>query len=277
MLGPVSICNVFIRRFRLVAVLLVVVAAMGTRCRGEIILYEDSVSQLPGDQPWMTYGSNSLLTGGVASQTSVPGIGVTLTTDRAVSAGYSNHTLLGSLKNAAFPVLDRNSGYSVGFELKVNSESHSSEHRSGFSATVIGHDLRGIELGFWTDRIWAQSQTPLFSHAEETLFDTSLKEVTYRLAFLGNSYTLFGDNVQLLTGSLRDYSAFGNPPYTLPNFLFFGDNTSQAAASVTLGNLSVSTVPEPNALSGAVMLTAGLLLTLVVRRRSSRNAAIRSL
>jgi hypothetical protein len=53
--------------------------------------------------------------------------------------------------------------------------------------------------------------------------------------------------------SLRDYSAFasGIPthphfPYDQPNFIFFGDDTSSATASVQIAELVV--VPEPAAI-----------------------------
>lgn len=228
-----------------------------------IVLYDDSTSQLPGDQVWLAYASNGILTGGTATQTTVPGVGVTLATDNAVSAGYSNRTPFGLLKNAAFPVLDRSQGFALGFELQVNGENHSSTDRAGFSVILLSSDLRGIELGFWEDRIWAQSDSPLFTQAEFISFDTTASEVAYQLAIQGNSYSLSGNSSTLLTGGLRDYSSFGFP-YSLPNFLFLGDNTSSANANVTLGNISLSAVPEPASWVFLGMVAAAFC---VVRKR----------
>ena len=41
--------------------------------------------------------------------------------------------------------------------LKLLSETHSTNDRAGLSLIVLSSDLRGIELGFWTNEIWAQS------------------------------------------------------------------------------------------------------------------------
>ena len=55
---------------------------------------------------------------------------------------------------------------------------------------------------------------------------------------------------------MRDYSSFGLP-YSIKNFIFFGDDTMSALASVDLTAISISAVPEPG--TAAVML-AGLAL-----------------
>lgn len=239
------------------------------QCSAGILLYNDSLAQRPADQAWLTSADNSLLTGGTVTETVVAGVGVNLTTDQAVSAGYSSHTPFGLLKNAAFPVLNRTSGFSLGFELQLNDENHLSADRAGFSVLLLSSDSFGIELGFWKDQIWAQSDSPLFTHAEAISFDTTAGEIAYELAIQGNSYSLFGNSLLLLNGSLRNYSAFGGPPYTLSNYLFLGDNTSSAGADVTLGNVSLSTVPEPG-LSGMIAsLTAGV--GLFFRRQRGLN------
>ena len=91
----------------------------------------------------------------------------------------------------------------------------------------------------------------------------------YQLAIQGSGYSLFGNSALLLSGSLRDYSAFGGPPYTLTSFLFLGDNTSSANANVTLGNMSVSAVPEPCSLMFVALSFAGVAI--VTRRRSGTH------
>lgn len=266
-----------IRRFSCKAVpfqLLVALAILGIlpaseqQCAADILLYDDSTSQKPGDQSWLAYATF----GGTATETIVP-TGVTLATDNAAFAGYSSHTLLGLPKNPAFPVLNRVTGFALDFELKVNDENHVSPHRAGFSVLLLSSDSRGIELGFWEDEIWAQSASPLFTHAESVSFNTTTAEVEYQLAIQGNAYSLFGNSSLLLSGSLRDYSAFGGPPYTLQNFLFLGDNTSSANANVTIGNISLSAVPEPSSLMLIAITFAGVAI--VARRRAISSAATR--
>lgn len=256
--------------FRLTVAAVVVAIWAANSAQSAIVLFNDDVSQRPADQPWLTYFDDGAISGGTATESTVPGVGVRLATDDAVSAGYSNYLPSLTLKNPAFPVLDRHQGYTLNFELQMHSESHDlAGNRAGFSAIVLGNDSRGIELGFWSDRVWAQADLPLFTRAEEALFNTTSAEVEYRLSVFGNSYSLFANNAPLLSGSLRDYSAFGLPPYTLSNFLFLGDNTSSAGADFTLGTVELASVPEPAGLS----LLAGVAVLWMVRRKTSRPAA----
>ena len=223
-----------------------------------VTLYDDSVSELPSDQPWL---STVVLFG---SQTVVPGDGVNLVTNNSSLArgGYSNYDAASNtLVNPAFPTLDSTLGFDLGFQLQVNAENHASTDRAGFSVILLGDDNRGIELGFWGDQVWAQSDTPLFTHAEDVAFDTTIAEVLYDLAILGSSYDLSADGVSILQGSLRDYTAFGGAPYTLPNYVFLGDDTGSAGADITLGQVLLTTVgpvsvPAPPAIA---LLLVGLL------------------
>jgi hypothetical protein len=146
--------------------------------------------------------------------------------------------------NPASPVLDRSAGYSVSFDLRLLSETHASNDRAGLSIIVLGHDLQGIELGFWTNEIWAQSG-PTFTHAEGAAFNTTAKITTYDLNISGSTYTLLADSVPVLTNTLRDYSAFGFP-YTTSNWIFLGDDTSSARGSFEVSRIAF--VPEPAAL-----------------------------
>ena len=213
--------------------------------KAELITLFDG-NGLPANQPWLSYAT----TGGTATQTGQT-TGVRLVTDLAASAGYSNYTPLGALKNGTFPSLNRSNGFELNFNLTVSSENHSSNDRAGFSVSLIGSDVRGIELGFWGNQIWAQESSPLFTRGETINFDTSVQR-DYRLRVQDNSYALFTGGNQLLTGSIRNYTAFGSPPYTLPNFLFLGDNTTSAGADITLGAITLQSnltaVPEPSSL-----------------------------
>ena len=53
-------------------------------------------------------------------------------------------------------------------------------------------------------------------------------------------------------------------PYTLANYVFIGDDTTDAQASETFTDLAVTVVPEPATLSG---LVAVALAALARRRR----------
>jgi hypothetical protein len=166
-------------------------------------------------------------------------------------AGYSNYTAeptgLTSFTtkkiNAAFPILDRTPGYTLNFKLAVNSEA-SNDNRAGFSLIMTSEDAKSIELGFKGDRIFAQSST--FTEEEKVTFTTSAL-TDYKLAVKGDGYELFANNTSILKGALRTYQfnpAASNPPlplspYTLPSFLFLGDNTDQGRANVTLGAIEV--------------------------------------
>jgi hypothetical protein len=243
--------------------------------RAEIIpLYDDSQGNLPSDQDWLQFTT----LGGSGSQTAVSS-GVRLESDLSAGSGYSNHQLFSTpenplLVNSSFPTLRRSRGFSLSFELQISSETHTSEDRAGFSVILLASDGRGIELGFWEDRIFAQSDQPLFEAAESTNFDTTAAEQAYELSILGESYSLEADGAELLSGSLRDYSAFDVVPYTLSDYLFLGDNTTSGAIDATLGEITLNSqltaIPEPSFLP----LLIGAAALSGLRRRSGRGAVV---
>lgn len=202
-------------------------------------LYNPALNTLPASQGWLSYITNFQ---GTATQTLVTG-GTQLITTGSAQAGYFNkNPLTGSLVNAGFPTLDRSNGYAIRFDVSVTSESHSNNDRAGFSIIALSSDLQGIELGFWTNEIWAQNQP--FTHGEGTAFNT-VPSTSYLLTILGNSYSLNANGTDILTGSLRNYSGFGIP-YSHNNFLFLGDDTTSANADITLGQVQLlSSIPEP--------------------------------
>jgi hypothetical protein len=175
--------------------------------------------------------------------------GIATTTDLSKGyAGYSNYTVTPALKlakvNSAFPTLDRTTGYSLSFKLAVTSEV-SNPDRAGFSIILNSEDAKGIELGFKSDRIFAQSST--FTEDKKAIFTTNAL-TDYKLAVKGDDYELFANNASILKGALQTYQfdpATSNPPlpaspYALPSFLFLGDNTDQGRASVTLGAIAIT-------------------------------------
>jgi hypothetical protein len=96
-------------------------------------------------------------------------------------------------------------------------------------------------------------------------FDTGPSLIDYDLTILGGNYTLTANGTTILTGTTHDYTNSAMLPYTLPNFVFVGDDTSEAAASATFTSLAV-TVPEPVMGMGLVAIGGISLL----RRRSRK-------
>jgi hypothetical protein len=159
-----------------------------------------------------------------------------------------------------FPLLDRTVGFQVDFSIQVEKESHANNHRSGISLIILGQDAKGIEIAFWQNEIWAQSDENtggLFRHGEGVSFKTNTGLIDYQLTILEDSYTLTANAQPLLTGPLRDYSKFqGFPnPYETPNFLFLGDDTTSAQARVRVSFLSV-TGTEPVTPTASIAITS---------------------
>lgn len=151
------------------------------------------------------------------------------------------------------PTLDRQVGYTLRFRVRLNAEDHAgsdknrdgTEDRAGFSVIILSSDKRGIELGFWPDRVWAQNDgaaqplpnsNTLFTQGEGAAFTTTA-DTAYELTIQGSTYTLRSGTTTILSGPLRDYTTFVSPPntpnvYQIANFLFLGDDTSSARANV---------------------------------------------
>jgi hypothetical protein len=216
-----------------------------------IVLYDGIKNNRPDNQGW-TY----LSAGGGATH-SASGGATTLDTSssKGISAGYfaAQAGFLGS--TAPVPALDRVIGYTVSFTVQVELEDHAGsdrnndeiEDRAGFSLIVLSSDKRGIELGFWKDRIWAQeggTGSTLFTQAEGAAFDTQSARILYALAVQGDTYTLSSNGAPILSGNLRDYTALsGFPdPYETPNLIFLGDDTSSASAKIQLAYVEVGPI-----------------------------------
>ncbi len=226
-------------------------------------LYDDSINNLLNEQGW-----RYVALGGTAEQSVVSGVGTQLLSDTPVYAGY-----VWTEPEA----LHRTSGYRMSFQLEILSESHSNSNRAGFSLIVLSSDIRGIELGFWTDEIWAQHDDnvpgELFTHGEGyTPGSTFSGEVSYQLDILGNGYSLRADNQQVLSGVLRDYTSFTGliDPYETPNFIFLGDDTGSANAGVIIGQVTLETMTAMP-LPAAVWLFGGALIGLLgIARRKKK-------
>lgn len=250
-----------------VRVLLVASSVAASNSVSALVLYDDSQNDVASDQAWLTYAA----LGGTASISAVNGVGTSLTTDQSVGAGFSNYFPVGGLKNPAFPVLDPTTGFKLSFELEIVSEAHVSNDRAGFSVILLGSDAMGIEIGFWEDEIWAQTDSPLFTHdtVEQAFFDTTDGEVLYELTIQNGNYALIADGGFLFGGAVRDYSDFaGFPnPYILPNYVFLGDDTGSAQAESIIGSISIEAIPEP---STYVLLFGLFALGVVTWKRKVR-------
>ncbi|WP_432799789.1 choice-of-anchor Y domain-containing protein [Poriferisphaera sp. WC338] len=208
-------------------------------------------------------------------------------TVRSDKLGYFSEDPTGTIATPSIaPTLDASTGYTLRFKLRIVSESHTAANtRAGFSVIAVSSDTsKALELGFWTDTIFAYSDdgpdadnAPDFLPEESVNFDTTALNltnnyITYDLAVLGSSYNLFADNTNILSGSLRDYSTFaGSPnPYAFDSFLFFGDDTSSADAITELAYVEVLPVAIPEPGTALLMLIATIPLYLY-RRQSKQN------
>ncbi len=208
---------------------------------------------------WLGYGEVPLpsLSNPVpkASGVGTTSLNTDLGTGNSGYSGYANYGLTSifpsiqiGLLQSAFPQLDRTEGFSFDFTVAVTSEA-SNPNRAGFSILVLASDGAGIELGFKAEdggRIFAQSAT--FTEAETAAFDIS-QSTSYSLQIQGDTYTLMAGETTVLTGAVRNYQfdpdASDPPlpfnPYESPNLVFLGDNTDQANAQFTLGQVAINT------------------------------------
>lgn len=206
-----------------------------------LVLYDAALGGTPDAQGKLVYRASP---GAVATQAFADGA-TTLDTmaSTADAAGYFGNP-------RRVPALDRAAGFALSFVVQVVAEEHAGSDkngdgvgdRAGFSVIVLGNDRRGIELGFWLDQVWAQAdgaaEPPagtLFTHAEHAPFDTTQLSA-YTLTLQGDAYDLSSGGRSILRGPLRDYTAFEGPvnPYRTPNFVFLGDNSGSARATIQL-------------------------------------------
>ena len=220
------------------AILQLVAFAAPTRA-AQAVLYDGSAAgQTLGDQGFIYV---TLPQPPVAATASYAAGGTTLTTtgSQADYAGFS-------IRATSQVPLARATGFTLRFTLQLLAEAHSEEHRAGLSVIMLADDRRGIELGLWDDEIWAQNDGPaLFTHGEGATFDTT-QQIDYALTIHGERYSLAADGVQILEGPLRDYTASIFPTYSVPNYIWLGDNTSAAGAEVRIFAVSIETDVFPN-------------------------------
>lgn len=191
----------------------------------------DGALGLPATQGWSFFA-----TGG--SQTLVSGAAqLDLSAANSFQGGYSL---------TSPTTLNHTNGFTLAFTAQMLAETHANNNRAGFSVILLSDDKRGLELAFWTNTIFAQSDSPLFTHAEDVAFNTTNGFVNYALTLRATNYVLQANGVVILTGPIRDYTAFsGFPnPYSSPNFIFIGDDTTSAGGAVALKKVVLVTAPQ---------------------------------
>ncbi len=217
------------------------------------ILYDGSLNTTPVDQglpyasiPFLNYYTTA---GGMTTLDTTPA------DNNAIYAGF--------ITQSAVP-LDRTAGYTLRFDIRIASSDFANSSRAGFSVIALSSDLKGIELGFHANEIFAQGDSPLFVRSEDVAFDTTAAITRYDLEVLGSNYTLKANGVTTLTGALRDYTAFVGTidPYETPNLLFFGDDTTSARGRTEIAYIA-TVVPEP-------MTAVSLLAVFGARSRNRR-------
>jgi hypothetical protein len=247
---------------------------------GAVVLYNGTGTPNGGSNPYLTFFSPTI---GVPSANPSGGVTLNTSSSELSQAGYANYTPLGALVNSSFPVLDNNTGYTLSFQVKINAQTNNGTNganRAGFSVIVLGSDKKGIEIGFRNPNTQGGGTTPdVFSQAfslanpftvgeQNASLSGILNQLnTYDLTVLNNTYTLKNGSTTLITGALRDYTAaaVANTPtavYALSNFLFLGDDTTSAGASVDIQSITLTTnnataIPEPSNLLG-IGLTIGI-------------------
>jgi hypothetical protein len=261
---------------------------------GAVTLYDGSLGGTPNSGSYLNFFSIPTLPAPTSN-----GSGVTLNTslNEGIYAGYSNYNAtvvgntvsVGGLVNPLFPVLDSAVGYTLSFKMQINSQTNTGPNganRAGFSALILDNNKKGIEIGFRNSDIFAQPDANfnsiLPSEQKTGIGGTLGSPTTYDLTVLGNSYTLSTGGNTLINGLLRDYTGAqgaGSAIYNTANFLFLGDDTTSASASVNLQNITLNTnaaaVPEPSSLIGTgLAIGFGAALKRKLGKRSQKIAKL---
>ncbi len=205
-----------------------------------MVFYDGALGGLPVTQD-MEFFTNP----GSSATQSFGGGATTLDTTIQIAdaAGYR-------VPAASAPTLNRADGFKLNFSLQIESENHNANNdRSGVSVILLAQDMKGIEIEFWDNEVWAQeggAEPALFTHDEGVDFNTTTDIIAYELEIVNDTYTLTAPAMTTLTGLVRDYTdwvpPFGVPDfYEEPNFVFLGDNTTSAESRIKLAYVAVTT------------------------------------
>ena len=222
-----------------------------------IVLFDRSTGATISEREWMLLqpsAAEPLAADGAAMLQTLP--------SQSNQSGWFSHLGIEPIVpyvpiNAAWPVLDIAGGPTLTIDLTLIAEEHTGNDRAGLSIIMLASDRRGIELGLWSDRLWAQEggiAPALFTRAETSITAPLLQAppATRRLVITqtSNGYTVTLDGVAYLSGPRRDYTAFTTAgtslpfnPYRVPSFIFIGDNTSRAGATARISRIELDPTP----------------------------------
>ncbi|NJL89457.1 MAG: hypothetical protein HC916_06370 [Coleofasciculaceae cyanobacterium SM2_1_6] len=106
------------------------------------------------------------------------------------NTGYGGYTNYDPLTLSLLPSfttnLNANTGFTIAFTLQIAAET-SNPNRAGFSLTVTSSNQAGIELGFRTNEIFAQSNN--FIETNNSLLNTTVSR-NYTLQVVNGTYSL---------------------------------------------------------------------------------------
>src|SRR5215813_1102350 len=127
-------------------------------------LYDGSMGTAPASQGWLYNkppgATETLISDAVRLDT---------TSASSVQAGYSK-------LSQPMPLVP---GFVLGFDVQIQSESHATPDRAGFSVIALSNSVLGIEVAFWAGEIWVQNAG--FTHGEGVAFDTTAARTHYDL------------------------------------------------------------------------------------------------
>lgn len=155
-------------------------------------------------------------------------------------------------------VLDHTQRIEISAELRLLSSVNTSrpEDRSGLGIAFTDNRNLYTELYIAPTEIILNGAGRV--RAAAASLDTSVFH-TYKLVLESDVLEVYVDDVPTLTGGIFDATGFGAP--TLPNWASVGDITSNASGAFEMKSFTVSVIPEPAA------LTAAMLALLPLRRR----------
>lgn len=217
-----------------------------------LVLYDGALGGTPDTQNFEYAAVNPVFPfpPAQATQTYSPALGLTILDTMPEIGDLAGYAVTPTLA----PTLSRQAGFRLDFSVRINSETHNNNNRAGFSITMLAEDLLGIEIAFWENEIWAQeggNSPTLFTHAEGVVYDTTTDIVDYELEIVESIYRLSANGVPVLSGPLRDYTAWEPPfpfipdPYEQPNLIALSDNTSSARSETWISYVAITTDTIP--------------------------------
>lgn len=144
------------------------------------VLFNGQLGTLPAAQGW----SYAALPGLAQQKQTGTAVRLITTAANVENTGYAR---------VATTPLRLDDGFGVAVRFQLAAETHSRAERAGCSLIALSSDKRGLELGFWTNLVFAQADQPLFTHAEDAAFDFAAGPADLILSFRGTNYTLFAN------------------------------------------------------------------------------------